>query len=116
MPCGVKQEDIMAKTTVADKTTRYSEIANSPKFKALIAQKKSFIIPITLFFFAFYFTLPIMTSKSELLNKPALGAITWAWVFAFAQFVMTWALCIIYAKRAAGFDVLAAEIVQEASK
>ena len=34
-----------------------------------------------------------------MLNTPAFGDVTWAWVFAFAQFIMTWALCMIYSKK-----------------
>lgn len=45
-----------------------------------------------------------MTAYSKVLNTPALGAITWAWVFAFAQFVMTWTLVTIYARKATQFD------------
>ncbi|MCR8843224.1 DUF485 domain-containing protein [Paenibacillus sp. SC116] len=82
----------------------YAEIAQSTQFKSLMRSKKKFILPMTLFFFAFYFTLPILTSYTTVLNQSALGPITWAWVFAFAQFIMTWALCMIYAHRAARFD------------
>ena len=36
------------------------------------------------------------------MNVHAIGAITWAWIFGFAQFVMTWvAMQRLYAKRAA---------------
>jgi uncharacterized membrane protein (DUF485 family) len=40
---------------------------------------------------------------------------TWAWVFAFAQFVMTWTLCILYTKRASKFDELVDTIKKEAA-
>lgn len=92
---------------------RYSEIVTSSKFQQLLRSKKAFILPYSIFFFAFYFTLPIMTSYFKVLNTPAIGAITWAWVFAFAQFIMTWGLCIIYTKRAAKFDEMVEEIKQE---
>jgi len=62
---------------------------------------------------AFYFTLPILTSYSTILNNPAIGSISWAWIFASAQFIMTWALCMIYSKRAAQFDVMVEKIIQE---
>lgn len=55
----------------------------------------------TVFFLLFYFALPILTSYTDVLNHPAIGPITWAWVFAFAQFVMTWVLCILYSRKAA---------------
>lgn len=96
------------------KEKEYVEIWKSAKFKTLISRKKRFIIPMTVFFLIFYFTLPIMTSYSKVLNEPAIGAISWAWVFAFAQFIMTWVLCILYSKKSKEFDRLVEEIKQDA--
>lgn len=95
-------------------TKTYTQIVQSPKFQALMARKKAFLMPMCLFFFAFYFTLPLLTAYSKVLNAPAVGAISWAWVLAFAQFVMTWTLCGIYTRKAAEFDRLAKEVVDEA--
>ena len=50
-------------------------------------------------FFLVFIVLPILTSYSKVLNTSAFGDVTWAWVFAFAQFIMTWALCMIYSKK-----------------
>jgi uncharacterized membrane protein (DUF485 family) len=91
----------------------YSIIAKSDAFRTLMARKKRFILPMSLFFLSFYFILPILTSYTELLNRPAVGAITWAWVFAAAQFIMTWALCMLYYRKAMVFDAMAAAIVKE---
>ena len=62
----------------------------------------------------FYFSLPVLTSYSTVLNSNAFGAISWAWVLAFAQFIMTWTLCVLYSKKAATFDILVEKIVKEA--
>ncbi|ARA97396.1 MULTISPECIES: DUF485 domain-containing protein [Geobacillus] len=94
----------------------YEALAQSAMFRGLIQEKKAFIIPATIFFFAFYFTLPILTSYSNVLNAPAIGPVSWAWLFAFAQFVMTWALCILYSKRAAKFDEIVEQMKQEAKE
>lgn len=91
----------------------YSAIARSNKFQRLMQQKRSFIVPMCIFFFVFYYTLPILTSYSKVLNTPAIGSITWAWVYAFGQFIMTWALCMIYSKKATSFDQLADEIIED---
>ncbi|PLR86534.1 DUF485 domain-containing protein [Bacillus canaveralius] len=91
----------------------YSKIAKSSSFQRLLKSKKNFILPFSLFFLAFYFTLPILTAYSKVLNNPAVGAISWAWVFAFAQFIMTWTLCIIYSNKAAGFDKIVEEVIEE---
>ncbi|OQP07729.1 hypothetical protein B1690_00095 [Geobacillus sp. 46C-IIa] len=94
----------------------YEAIAQSTSFRGLIREKKAFIIPATVFFFAFYLTLPILTSYSNMLNAPAIGPVSWAWLFAFAQFAMTWALCILYSKRAAKFDDIVEQVKQEAKE
>jgi uncharacterized membrane protein (DUF485 family) len=91
----------------------YTSIVQSSSFQTLLSEKKKFIIPVTLFFFCFYFALPILTSYTTVLNQKFIGSITWAWVFAFSQFVMTWVLCMLYSKKAQRFDELANEVIQE---
>ncbi|RCK13126.1 DUF485 domain-containing protein [Bacillus licheniformis] len=83
-----------------------------PAFKTdwLLREITCFIVPMTIFFLLFYFLLPVMTSYFTFLNQPAVGAITWAWVFAIAQFVMTWTLCIVYTKKAGQFDQIANQV------
>lgn len=95
---------------------KYSEIVESRPFKQLMKEKKRFILPMTVFFLLFYFSLPILTAYSDVLNKRAIGGISWAWIFAFAQFVMTWSLCMIYTSRAKRFDELAEKVVSEMDK
>lgn len=94
----------------------YSQIEKSTKFKALMQEKKRFIIPLTVFFLLFYFSLPILASYTTILNNPAIGSITWAWILALAQFIMTWTLCIMYVKKAAQFDKKADVILSDAKK
>jgi uncharacterized membrane protein (DUF485 family) len=91
----------------------YTSIVQSSSFQTLLSEKKKFIIPVTIFFFCFYFALPILTSYTTVLNQKFIGSITWAWVFAFSQFVMTWVLCMLYSKKAQRFDELANEVIQE---
>ena len=95
------------------KGKRYTEVWQSEKFKSLLSRKKRFIVPMTVFFLFFYFALPILTSYTDVLNKPAIGPISWAWLFAFAQFVMTWALCMLYSRKAVQFDRIVDEIKKE---
>ncbi|WMJ17841.1 DUF485 domain-containing protein [Geobacillus proteiniphilus] len=94
----------------------YEAIAQSASFRGLVQAKKRFIIPATIFFFVFYFALPVLTSYSKALNAPAVGPVSWAWLFAFAQFVMTWALCILYSKRAAQLDEIVEQVKREAQE
>jgi uncharacterized membrane protein (DUF485 family) len=102
-----------AKKITANTESDYSSIVQSSSFQELLSEKKKFIIPITIFFFCFYFALPILTSFSTILNNKFIGSITWAWVFAFLQFIMTWGLCMLYSKKAAKFDNLAEKVIKE---
>ncbi|WP_160724359.1 DUF485 domain-containing protein [Bacillus sp. USDA818B3_A] len=105
-----------ARKTITNSEIDYNSIVHSTAFRKLLSEKKRFIIPITIFFFCFYFALPILTSYTTILNHKFFGSITWAWVFAFLQFVMTWGLCMLYSKKAAKFDELASAVVQEGGK
>lgn len=93
--------------------TSYEQVVKSNQFKQLMKRKKNFIVPFTIFFLCFYFLLPILTGYTTFLNEPVIGDITWAWLFAWAQFVMTWALCIIYVKRANRFDKQSDQIIND---
>ncbi len=104
----------LQKTEEQPTSPDYTKIVQSPSFQQLLKTKRNFILPLSLFFLAFYFTLPILTAYSNVLNQPAFLSMTWAWVFAFAQFIMTWTLCILYTRRAAKFDELVEVIKAEA--
>jgi|GEM_PF-2309174 len=84
----------------------YSAIAQLPSFKKMQRSRMVFTIPITFAFMAFYLGLPLLAGFTKVLTKPFLGSawLTWAWVYAFAQFLMTWGLCMWYLFRANGFD------------
>lgn len=102
-----------AELRVADASINYTQVAESPAFSRLLRKKRNFILPMSLFFLVFYFTLPVLTAYTHVLNHPAFASINWAWIFAFAQFVMTWTLCVLYTKRASGFDRLIKTIQKE---
>ncbi|HDX9579745.1 DUF485 domain-containing protein [Bacillus cytotoxicus] len=94
----------------------YTNVVQSAEFQNLLREKKKFIVPMSIFFLSFFIALPILTSYSKVLNTSAFGDITWAWVFAFAQFVMTWALCMIYSKKAESFDRFSDQIRENLDK
>lgn len=81
-------------------------IERTSAFQQLIKSKKAFIIPATIFFMVFYFTLPFLTAFTTVLNFTVVGAITGAYVYAFAQFIMTWGLAHLYLSQANKWDDL----------
>ncbi|MDQ0216623.1 uncharacterized membrane protein (DUF485 family) [Oikeobacillus pervagus] len=99
-------------TNTTLKQVHYEQISESEEFKHLVKRKRNFLVPFSIFFLVFYFTLPILTSYTTILNKAAVGGISWAWVFAFAQFIMTWVLCTVYVKKANKFDQMSDEIIE----
>ncbi|MGI8649975.1 MAG: DUF485 domain-containing protein [Rubrobacter sp.] len=91
-------------------------VERTPAFKELISSKKAFIIPATIFFTVFYFGLPVLAGFTTLLNGSVIGGITWAYVYAFAQFIMTWTILHMYVSRANRWDELVERSRHEAAE
>ncbi len=85
-------------------------------FKELMRRKKAFIVPAMIFFFVFYFTLPFLTAFTTVLSATAFGPISWAYVYAFAQFIMTWGLAYAYIGQANKWDDLVDDARREAAQ
>ncbi|MFD2762392.1 DUF485 domain-containing protein [Lentibacillus juripiscarius] len=98
------------------KNVDFVKVEQSESFQKLMHDRKKFIVPLTIFFLIFYFLLPTLTSYTNFLNTPAFGDISWVWLFAFAQFIMTWVLCTVYVKKAASFDEQANQIIDKQIK
>lgn len=84
---------------------------NGNAFQELLRAKKAFIVPVTLSFLVFYFSLPVLTSYfPQWMNIRVMGHISIAWLLAFAQFVMTWAVSLLYINKARRFDKIVLEL------
>lgn len=99
-----------------DRDAEWLRIERTSAFKELVQKRKSFIIPATIFFFVFYFGLPVLAGFTTVLDGYAIGAITWAYVYAFAQFAMTWILMYMYISRANKWDELVEQARREAAE
>jgi uncharacterized membrane protein (DUF485 family) len=99
-----------------DREEEWLRIERTSAFKELVRKRKSFIIPATIFFFVFYFGLPVLAGFTTVLDGYAIGAITWAYVYAFAQFAMTWILMHMYVSRANKWDELVERVRREAAE
>ncbi|WNS76659.1 DUF485 domain-containing protein [Bacillus sp. DTU_2020_1000418_1_SI_GHA_SEK_038] len=98
---------------ITEKSVDYVKVESSQQFKQFLSKKNKFLVPMTVFFMIFYFLLPIFTSYTTFLNTPAIGDISWTWIFAVSQFVMVWVLSAIYVKKAGSFDKEAEQIIYE---
>ena len=111
---GIERSDTTG--TSARKGKEWDRVAQTPAFKDLMRRKKAFLVPAVIFFLVFYMSLPVLAGFTTVLDGPAIGEVTWAYVFAFAQFPMTWILCHLYRNRANKWDRLINEARQEASE
>ena len=81
-------------------------VERTSAFKELIKSKRAFIIPATIFFMIFYFGLPFLAAFTTVLNVKVIGPLTLAYIYAFAQFAMTWIIMHLYVSRANKWDDL----------
>ncbi|CAA9442856.1 MAG: hypothetical protein AVDCRST_MAG28-681 [uncultured Rubrobacteraceae bacterium] len=94
----------------------WDRVARTPAFEDLMRRKKAFLVPAVIFFLVFYMSLPVLAGFTTVLDGPAVGEMTWAYVFAFVQFPMVWILCHLYRNRANKWDGLVDKARQEASE
>ena len=91
-------------------------VERTSAFRELARNRKAFIVPATIFFLVFYFGLPVLAGFTTVLNGNAFGSVTWAYVYAFAQFAMTWILMHLYVSRANRWDDLVDRARHEAAE
>ena len=95
----------------------WERVAATDDFDDLVRMRARFLIPATVFFLAYYFTLLVLVGFfPDLMSKtvPGLEPVNFAYLFAVSQFAMvafvTWA----YLRAAKKFDVLAGKIAHDA--
>ncbi|MCA1718047.1 MAG: DUF485 domain-containing protein [Actinobacteria bacterium] len=94
----------------------WRRVSRTSAFGELMRAKKAFIIPAVIFFLVFYMAMPVLAEFTTVLDGQAIGALNWAYVYGFAQFLMTWILMHIYVSRAKKWDKLVDEAREEASE
>lgn len=92
--------------TVDERGEKWARVARTGGFQELMRKKKAFLIPATIFFMVFYFTLPVLTAFTTVLNYRVGDLISLAYIYAFAQFAMTWILGHLYLNQANKWDDL----------
>jgi uncharacterized membrane protein (DUF485 family) len=94
----------------------WQAVEADPRFQTLHKDKNKFLWRMMLFALIFYFLLPISTAYfQDILKVKVWGAINVGLLFALSQFIVAWAIAIIYAKRAnREFDARASELVKDA--
>ncbi len=91
----------------------WERVEHSAAFVELVRAKARFIVPATIFFLAYYFTLPVLVGYApRLMEQKVIGNINLAYLFALSQFAMTWIVMVLYVRSARGFDTQAEAVVK----
>lgn len=92
-------------------------LAATAEFRRLVAEKRRFILPATIFFIVYYFALPILVGYfPALMKQKVLGPVNIAYLFALSQFVMAWLLAWLYMRAAVRFDRLSDDVIAKAKR
>jgi uncharacterized membrane protein (DUF485 family) len=92
-------------------------IERSPEFRELTRQKRSFVVPATIFFLTWYFGFIFLTGYApDFMGREFItDGLTIGYALALSQFVMTWVLGWMYMRRANRiWDPLAARVLDSA--
>jgi uncharacterized membrane protein (DUF485 family) len=92
------------------------KVEETESFRELVRQKRAFLVPTVIFTILFFIMLPTLTIFTTVLNGKVVGTITWAYLYAFAQFFLAWIVTFIYWRKADRFDELARKAKEEASE
>ena len=92
----------------------WDRLAALADFKALLAAKRRFIVPATVFFIVYYFALPVLVGYApRLMAAKVFGVINVAYLFALSQFFVAWIVAVLYVRAASRFDTMARAIVDQ---
>ena len=90
----------------------WDRVAAAEEFKTLLASKRRFIVPATIFFIVYYFALPVLVGYApRLMDRPVLGPLNLAYLFALSQFFMAWIIAALYVRAAGKWDAMAHRII-----
>jgi uncharacterized membrane protein (DUF485 family) len=88
----------------------------SPEFRELIRKRRSFVLPATIFFLAWYFGFIILAGYAEdFMGESIYEGFTVGYLLALTQFIMVWGLGWAYIRKAdRDFDPLARKAAETA--
>jgi uncharacterized membrane protein (DUF485 family) len=88
----------------------------SPEFRDLIRKRRSFVLPATIFFLAWYFGFIILAGYAEdFMGEYVFESVTVGYLLALSQFIMVWTLAWLYLRKAdRDFDPLARKAAETA--
>jgi uncharacterized membrane protein (DUF485 family) len=92
----------------------WERLAATAEFKALLTAKARFVIPATVFFIVYYFSLPLLVGYApDFMARKVLGVVNVAYLFALSQFFMAWLTAWAYVRAAGRFDGVARRVIEK---
>jgi uncharacterized membrane protein (DUF485 family) len=93
----------------------WEEIERSSAFQDLVRKRKSFVLPGTIFFLAWYMGFILLTAYAEgFMSERISGGLTVGYVLALTQFLMVLVLGLLYLRMSATvFDPLAEKAIED---
>ena len=91
----------------------YERIERSPEFQELVRKRRSFVLPATIFFLAYYMGFILLCGYAEdFMASSVYEGLTVAYCLALTQFAMVWGLGIWYLRKSdREFDPLAEKAI-----
>jgi uncharacterized membrane protein (DUF485 family) len=96
----------------------WERIEHSPEFQELVRKRRSFVVPATLFFLTYYMAFILLAGYAkDFMASSVYEGLTVGYCLALTQFVMVFALGIMYLRRSdRDYDPLAARVVEMAEQ
>jgi uncharacterized membrane protein (DUF485 family) len=95
----------------------WQRLAATSEFKALLKAKARFVVPATIFFIVYYFSLPLLVGYAPaLMARKVFGVVNVAYLFALSQFLMAWLIAWGYVRAAARFDRMARDVIEKGTR
>jgi uncharacterized membrane protein (DUF485 family) len=96
----------------------WEAIEHSPEFQELVRKRRSFVLPATLFFLAYYMGFILLTGYAEdFMASSVYEGLTVGYCLALTQFVMVFVLGIMYLRKSdRDYDPLAQRVVELAEQ
>ena len=92
-------------------------VAGNSEFKELIAAKAKFIVPATIFFILYYFSLPVLVGYfPEFMSTPVFGPVNVAYLFVLSQFIVAWGIAYLYIRAADRFDRMGKNVLDHLAR
>jgi uncharacterized membrane protein (DUF485 family) len=92
----------------------WNRIAQTDDFKKLLAAKKAFVVPATIFFVLYYLALPVSVGYfPQFMQRKVWGPVNIAYLFALSQFVVAWLIAYLYVRAARRFDLYAETVIKD---